>query len=429
MSLATRCPACSTVFRVVQDQLRVSEGWVRCGQCQEVFNALETLFDLGSLGAEGPAEPPVTQTPTPAVAAAPVTAPGPASPELPATAPPLAFEATPQAATATGSPDAAPLATADELGAWEEEGPRPEDHWDPGQATLPMSLEALAANYRESRPAADAAKPPPLAAPPSSEPQPESPVAAGGGVDMRLRRRSPIDTTPEPDAGDTEDADTPTPSRFIGPVPDWAQVPANGRRSKKKSRRPAPTDATHAQPHVADKAQRRRRKPEFVRQAERAALWRRPMIRATLGIAATLLATLLLGQVAYQYRDPLAARSPALAPALQAGCAWLGCRIGAPRALERIRLDASDLTRTDEEQVLRFTADLHNTADHAVHTPALDLSFTDSLGQVVSRKVLLPAELGARSEAIPAEGQWRVDARLAIGDLRIAGYTVEVFYP
>lgn len=46
MSLATRCPACGTVFRVVQDQLKVSEGWVRCGHCQEVFNALEALFDL-----------------------------------------------------------------------------------------------------------------------------------------------------------------------------------------------------------------------------------------------------------------------------------------------------------------------------------------------------------------------------------------------
>lgn len=428
MSLATRCPACSTVFRVVQDQLRVSEGWVRCGQCQEVFNALETLFDLGSLGAEGPAEPPVAPTPPPPVTAAPVTAPRPASPAPPAPPPPAVFEAAPPAATAAGAPDADPLATADELGTWEE-GPRPEDHWDPGQATLPMSLEALAANYRESRPAADAAEPTPLAAPPSSETQPEPPAAAGGGVDMRLPRRSAIATSPEPDAGDTEDEETPTPSRFIGPVPGWAQVPANERRSKKRSRRPAATEATQAQPHVADKAQRRRRKPEFVRQAERAALWRRPMVRATLGLAATLLATLLLGQVAYQYRDALAARSPVLAPALQAGCAWLGCRIGAPRALERIRLDASDLTRTDEEQVLRFTADLHNTADHAVHRPALDLSFTDSLGQVVSRKVLLPAELGARGEAIPAEGQWRVDARLAVGDLRIAGYTVEVFYP
>jgi predicted Zn finger-like uncharacterized protein len=46
VSLATRCPACGTVFRVVQDQLRVSEGWVRCGRCEDVFNALEGLFDL-----------------------------------------------------------------------------------------------------------------------------------------------------------------------------------------------------------------------------------------------------------------------------------------------------------------------------------------------------------------------------------------------
>jgi predicted Zn finger-like uncharacterized protein len=34
------------VFRVVQDQLRVSDGWVRCGRCAEVFNAVENLVDL-----------------------------------------------------------------------------------------------------------------------------------------------------------------------------------------------------------------------------------------------------------------------------------------------------------------------------------------------------------------------------------------------
>ena len=47
MSLATRCTSCGTAFRVVQDQLKISEGWVRCGQCNAVFNALEGLFDLG----------------------------------------------------------------------------------------------------------------------------------------------------------------------------------------------------------------------------------------------------------------------------------------------------------------------------------------------------------------------------------------------
>jgi len=47
MSLATRCSTCGTAFRIVQDQLKVSEGWVRCGRCNSVFNALEGLFDLG----------------------------------------------------------------------------------------------------------------------------------------------------------------------------------------------------------------------------------------------------------------------------------------------------------------------------------------------------------------------------------------------
>jgi predicted Zn finger-like uncharacterized protein len=39
MSLITRCPGCETSFKVVPDQLRLSEGWVRCGQCDLVFDA------------------------------------------------------------------------------------------------------------------------------------------------------------------------------------------------------------------------------------------------------------------------------------------------------------------------------------------------------------------------------------------------------
>ena len=46
MSFATRCTSCGTIFRVVVDQLKVSEGWVRCGRCHAVFNAEQGLFDL-----------------------------------------------------------------------------------------------------------------------------------------------------------------------------------------------------------------------------------------------------------------------------------------------------------------------------------------------------------------------------------------------
>jgi predicted Zn finger-like uncharacterized protein len=39
MSSTTQCPACGTSFKVVVDQLQSTKGWVRCGQCQEVFDA------------------------------------------------------------------------------------------------------------------------------------------------------------------------------------------------------------------------------------------------------------------------------------------------------------------------------------------------------------------------------------------------------
>ena len=37
-------PHCATAFKVVADQLRISDGWVRCGQCKEVFDASEHLL-------------------------------------------------------------------------------------------------------------------------------------------------------------------------------------------------------------------------------------------------------------------------------------------------------------------------------------------------------------------------------------------------
>ena len=43
MTLATRCPACHTSFKVVKDQLRLADGWVRCGRCDEIFLAADAL--------------------------------------------------------------------------------------------------------------------------------------------------------------------------------------------------------------------------------------------------------------------------------------------------------------------------------------------------------------------------------------------------
>lgn len=43
--MLTRCPNCSTAFRVTPEQLKARAGRVRCGHCSGVFNALETLVD------------------------------------------------------------------------------------------------------------------------------------------------------------------------------------------------------------------------------------------------------------------------------------------------------------------------------------------------------------------------------------------------
>jgi predicted Zn finger-like uncharacterized protein len=41
----TRCPACETHFRVTAEQLKARSGRVRCGKCQHVFSALDSLIE------------------------------------------------------------------------------------------------------------------------------------------------------------------------------------------------------------------------------------------------------------------------------------------------------------------------------------------------------------------------------------------------
>ena len=39
--MQTQCPHCDTKFRVTETQLQAADGFVRCGVCEEVFNAIE----------------------------------------------------------------------------------------------------------------------------------------------------------------------------------------------------------------------------------------------------------------------------------------------------------------------------------------------------------------------------------------------------
>lgn len=52
--MITRCPACGTRFKVVADQLRMSQGWVRCGHCAEIFDAARQMADAAAVAAAHP---------------------------------------------------------------------------------------------------------------------------------------------------------------------------------------------------------------------------------------------------------------------------------------------------------------------------------------------------------------------------------------
>ena len=83
--MLTRCPGCTTAFRVSAEQLKVKQGKVRCGQCRQVFNALSSLVDQAAPAPASESQP-ATAAPPPLEATEP-SAPSPrlaTDPEAPA---------------------------------------------------------------------------------------------------------------------------------------------------------------------------------------------------------------------------------------------------------------------------------------------------------------------------------------------------------
>jgi hypothetical protein len=106
-----------------------------------------------------------------------------------------------------------------------------------------------------------------------------------------------------------------------------------------------------------------------------------------------------------------------------------GCRIETPRRLDSLAVDNSNLAPTEGMTVYRLSLVLRNSGDVAVTMPALDLTLTDAQGRLIARRVLLAVELGAAQGTLPAGGAMPLQALLDTGETRVAGYTIEAFYP
>lgn len=393
MSLATRCTACGTIFRVVQDQLKVSEGWVRCGRCQEVFNALESLFDLER---EAPPQrqahaPSATEVAQRAVEEFIASGHPPLNPDLearlPATQEEDAIESRFLARPSAGDRR---LADADED---EEDEAGDPAHPDFVDARFPSELPLDAAADEEQTAVAES---PPAATEPA-RPEPRPPLR------QRLReRRAHREREAISSLFETSTGDLPDPGRSTAAL--YELTPGTA--------------------------------PSFVRQAENAERWRRPRVRASLVVAGLLLLGTLAVQVAVQFRDNFAALRPEARPALQALCEVMGCSIGPPRQLAAVSVEASGLTEVEGSEIYRLSLILNNRAGVAVAAPAIELGLTDGSGALIARRTLLPGDfhtaagaavVGSAPLAARTETQWQ--ALLNAGGEPISGYTIELFYP
>jgi predicted Zn finger-like uncharacterized protein len=351
MTLATRCTACHTVFRVVQDQLKVSDGWVRCGRCNEVFDASSNLIDLHpSQGFEPPtlvaalpssfvADDTHRTTPLPHIVEQPLAEPGDA---------PTPF---PQATDTT-------LQAVDiELAPGEGDGVEPAD---------------------------------------------KTAEAALNGANPALRKT---------------DADPTEPTWDVPPKASADQHPAAAAEVAAAAL-PEPDLRADVLPT-----------PSFVRQADRAARWQTRGARVGLVAASIVLALTLVVQLMVWQRDVVAAHWKEARSALVTLCGWVDCQVQPLRRVDQLSVASSGLTRIEGSSLHRFNVSLLNRGSTELMLPAIDLSLTDAQGQVIARRVLAASELGVTAAAVAAGAELPLQAMLSTGSRKVAGYTIELFYP
>ena len=181
--------------------------------------------------------------------------------------------------------------------------------------------------------------------------------------------------------------------------------------------------------------------PSFLRRAERAARWRQPRVRASLAAVALLAGLVLAAQITFVYRDLVAAHWPLGARVLTSSCQLFGCRVGPARSIEGLSVENSGLVRVDKSNIYKLSVSLRNRAGIELALPALDLRLTDAQGQLITRRVLRTAELGATQPTLSAGRELLLQATLqsatqstaaaaaADSNSGVAGYTIELFYP
>ena len=389
------------MFKVVTDQLKVSQGWVRCGRCAEVFDAARYLLPRATSVSPIP-QPTLVSHENPGVLLA-------AKPET------ETAEATPDEVSDTAWPRAQSVTdrTKHLL-----EMPRQEGEGEGQDGTADFDP----AGWKEAL---------------QKRQQDEEGFAHSATSSLTPGNTSAIKAPPV--AVSAANALTGNPPLLDEPP-----------RRPDLVRKATPDEADYEDSSAADSPTAN--DVSFVREAQRKAFWKKPWVRCLLGVVSVVLLLALALQGVLQQRDSLAALEPRLEPFLRTLCGQLGCEIRPPRQDDALVIDSSTFTQIAPD-TYRLGFVLKNTSVMPVEMPYLEVSLTDSQDQALVRRVLLPSQFGASSRVLAARSEVAgvvnmkisADASSAAASstpfgaasgasvsnppLRVAGYRVLAFYP
>ncbi|MGF6183145.1 putative Zn finger-like uncharacterized protein [Massilia sp. UYP32] len=389
MALATQCPHCGTLFRVAADQLKLRGGIVRCGACQQVFDGNTGLVDLNA----PPSSPPSPPVAEPAIA-----------PDVPATDDTEQPIYTLEFDRALSPFGILPHAT-------NEDQATVEPDTDAAVAELPVDEEIVAA-------------PPPDEGLDRHEPAPES------APEPAARQPAP-DAPPlllRESAGGSPPIVSPAPA--LPPLPPKSPraraADARSRRSKLTPTRIEETPKLRV-PEIDE--------PEFVRRGRQREQSSKA-VRIAMVAGSILLLLALAVQAMVSFRDVLAARYPALRPALVSTCALFGCQVGLPARPDALVIETGELITLGGNAYTLNTV-LRNGGDLALAWPSIELTLNDADDKPLVRRVFGPRDYAPRMANASADNfagfgaraEQPVKIHFRLEGLEPSGYHIAVFYP
>ncbi|KVH59489.1 hypothetical protein WS89_18045 [Burkholderia sp. MSMB1072] len=456
MLLATRCPHCETVFRLQQEQLSLHQGLVRCGHCHEVFNASESLV------------PEYAQQPEPALTE-------------PAAAPhdsDARQQAAPVRLFTADAPAGLPTGTDYKSEGWDMWAPWLDAGVDPSlqhsaetvrtEPLIPLALPSTEAGvvHLSGTPAPFATSPAELDSSAAVEQpaEPHSPQTRHEPHETEAAGPSPVERDPrEPRfvahrPSETEiaaepaepvghahfavpnDERAPREPRFaFTPAPAVAEAEAASESDTLARHDKAPaaaaTDEPAVQPAVPfPAAPTDDDRPHFAVTRETRAPQRRGMLGGFFGgLVAAALVGLLVVQLAWWQREALMIYWPVTQSWFRQACAPLGCTVAPPRAIDGLRLDATDLRQLDGPRKLELKVPLTNRYRVALAYPSLELTLLDDTNHVTVRRVLAPRDYvrpGTPIDAgLPPGTTQTMVVRLDTNGTPASNFRVQIFYP